>query len=254
MVQLPALRLIAVNGVGYDRIDLAECARRSIVVANTPDVLTDDVADLAVGLVISLLRDIARADRHVRSGAWDSGEFPLTRRVSGSRFGIVGLGRIGTAIARRLEPFGEVAYCSRSRKDVRWTAYPDPAALARDSDVLVISSAANASTRGMIGTAELEMLGPQGYLVNVARGDIVDQSALLEALGKGRIAGAALDVFADEPAVPEPLTLSGKTLLTPHIGSATLAAREAMADRLCANVEAFLRGEKPAGTVGLRVA
>lgn len=238
--RLPALRLIAVHGTGLDRVDLDLCTRRRITVATTPGALTDDVADLAVGLVIGLLRKLPVADRHVRDGGWTAGEFPLARRVSGKRFGIVGLGRIGRAVAQRLSPFGPVAYWSREAKAAPWPFHADPAALAAESDVLVLTCAASAQTRGMIDALVLRALGPRGYLINVARGALVDERALAEALASGGIAGAALDVFVEEPATANLLGSAANTLFTPHIGSATTEARRAMAEALLANLDNFL--------------
>ncbi|NBC36637.1 2-hydroxyacid dehydrogenase [Novosphingobium sp. FSY-8] len=242
MQALPALGLIAINGVGFDKVDLKLAAARGVLVGNTPDVLTDDVADLAVGLVIGLLRDLAGADAYVRAGHWGHRDWPLARKVSGRRFGIVGLGRIGAAIARRLEPFGPVSYCGTAPKDVAWAYHPDAATLAAHCDVLVVACAANAATQGLINADVLAALGPQGYLVNVARGSVVDEAALAQALAAGHIAGAALDVFADEPNVPDSLLACDNTFFTPHIASATVETRLAMADLVLANLDAFLAG------------
>jgi lactate dehydrogenase-like 2-hydroxyacid dehydrogenase len=240
--RLPSLRLIAVHGVGYDRLDLAMLAERHIAVTNTPDTLTDDVADLALGLVVGLLRNIPAADRFVRQDLWKRAEFRLATRVSGKRFGILGMGRIGEAIALRLQPFGTVSYTSRQAKPVPWTYYPDVVSLAAANDVLLIACAANDQTRGLVGAEVLAALGSRGYLVNVARGSIADEDALQAALDRGTLAGAALDVFADEPALRAELCASERTVLTPHIGSATEEARKAMADRILANLDAWLEG------------
>lgn len=242
MAALPRLGLIAINGVGYDKVDLAAAAARGVGVTNTPDVLTDDVADLAVGLIIALLRDLPRADRFVRDGEWHAATYPLARRVSGRRFGIVGLGRIGAAIAARLAAFGPVAYTGRREKPVPYDFIPDAVTLAARSDVLVVASAATPETRGLINAAVLDALGPDSYLVNVARGSVIDEPALIAALDAGRIAGAALDVLVDEPNVPAPLIASQRTVLTPHIASATVETRAAMADLVLANLDAFLAG------------
>lgn len=246
---LADLRLLAIYGVGYDRIDLAATEQRGIAVTNTPGVLTDDVADLAVGLAIALLRRLPAADHHVRSGAWEKAEAPLARRVSGKRFGIIGLGRIGEAIARRLASFGPVAYTSRERKPVPWDHLPDAASLAAVSDVLIVACAANAATRGMVDRTVLDALGPEGYLINIARGSVVDEAALVAALESGRLAGAALDVFAEEPHVPAALRAADNTVLTPHIGSATHETRAAMARAVLANIDAFLAGAELPGLV-----
>ena len=246
MDALPELRAIVNFGVGYDNVDVAEASRRGIVVSNTPDVLTDAVADLAVFLAVDLLRGLTAADRFVRSGAWGRGEsFPLTRDVRGAVVGVLGLGRIGTAAAERLEALGaEVRYHSRSPKDVGWSYHPTPVALAAASDVLVVLTPGGAETDGLVDAAVLDALGPEGYLVNVARGSVVDEEALVAALEDGRIAGAGLDVFADEPHVPEALLARDDVVLLPHVGSATTQTREAMGRVVLDNVDAFLdRGE-----------
>lgn len=240
---LPNLRIIAIYGVGYDRVDVADARSRGIVVANTPGVLTDDVADLAVGLTICLLRGIAAGDRFVRDGCWQESNYPPQTKVTGKRFGIVGLGRIGKAIADRLSTFGPVAYTGTRAKDVPWAFRGDVLSLAASSDVLIVACAATERTRGLVGEEVLGALGPEGYLVNIARGSIVDEGALVNALESGRLAGAALDVFEDEPNVPAELAGSDRVLLTPHIGSSTRQTRRAMADSLLANVDAFFAGK-----------
>lgn len=245
LAALPALGLIAVNGVGLDRIDLALARARGVRVARTNGVLAADVADLAVGLVIALLRGIAAGDAFVRAGRWLQGERPLARTVSGRRFGIVGLGEIGVALAARLAPFGPVAYHGPRRKPVELEFHAELAGLARASDVLLVCCPANAATRGLVDARILDALGPEGYLVNVARGAVVDEPALIAALGAGRLAGAALDVFVDEPRVPEALRTSERVVLAPHIGSATVETRARMAEVVFENVDAFLRGERP---------
>ncbi len=246
MDALPDLRAIANFGVGYDNVDLAEAARRGVVVSNTPDVLTDAVADLAASLVVDVLRGITAADRFVRSGAWGRGEtMPLTRDVRGAVVGVLGLGRIGTAAAERLEAFGaEIHYHSRSAKDVAWTYHASPVDLARASDVLVVLTPGGAGTDKLVDAAVIDALGPNGYLVNVARGSVVDEDALVAALEGSRIAGAGLDVFADEPHVPAALLARDDVVLLPHVGSATTQTREAMGRVVLDNVDAFLeRGE-----------
>ncbi|MCF6376118.1 2-hydroxyacid dehydrogenase [Nocardioides KLBMP 9356] len=246
MDALPGLRAIVNFGVGYDNVDVTEAARRGIVVSNTPDVLTDAVADVAIFLAVDLLRGLTAADRFVRSGAWGRGErFPLTRDVRGAVVGVLGLGRIGTATAERAEAFGaEVHYHSRSPKDVAWTYHDSPAALAAASDVLVVLTPGGEGTERLVDTAVLDALGPDGYLVNVARGSVVDEEALVDALESDRIAGAGLDVFSDEPHVPEALLGRDDVVLLPHVGSATTQTREAMGRVVLDNVDAFLeRGE-----------
>jgi lactate dehydrogenase-like 2-hydroxyacid dehydrogenase len=246
MDALPDLRAIVNFGVGYDNVDVAEASRRGIVVSNTPDVLTDAVADLAVFLVVDVLRGLTAADRFVRSGAWGRGErFPLTRDVRGAVIGILGLGRIGTAAADRLESFGaEVHYHSRNPKDVAWTYHASAVELAAASDVLVVLTPGGAGTEGLVDAAVLHALGPDGYLVNVARGSVVDEDALVAALEEGRLAGAGLDVFSDEPHVPDALLARDDVVLLPHVGSATTQTREAMGRVVLDNIDAFLeRGE-----------
>jgi lactate dehydrogenase-like 2-hydroxyacid dehydrogenase len=246
---LPALGIIAINGVGIDKVDQSVARARNVRVATTPGVLTEDVADLAIGLIIGLLRNIPAADAYVRAGRWPSGDVPLARKVTGRRFGIVGLGQIGAAIAARLTPFGRISYTDLQRKPYAYDFYEDVISLARASDVLVIASSANASTRHLINAEVLQALGPRGYLVNVARGSIVDEAALVVALQSGALAGAALDVFADEPHVPEALRTHPNVVLTPHIASATSETRTLMADTVLANLDAFMAGKAPPGAV-----
>jgi lactate dehydrogenase-like 2-hydroxyacid dehydrogenase len=236
---LPALGIIGISGVGFDKVDLGVAKSRGVRVSYTPDVLTDDVADLALGLIIALLRELPAADRHVREGRWPAAAMPLGRKVTGLRFGILGLGRIGTAVARRLAALGPVAYHAPSQKAQPYRYVADPIELARESDVLVVAVSANPSTQGLIGAAILDALGPAGYLVNVARGYVVDEQALIGALLQKRIAGAALDVFADEPHVPASLRSLPNVVLTPHIGSATHETRENMARMVLASLDAF---------------
>lgn len=246
MDALPDLRAIVNFGVGHDNIDVPEATRRGVVVSNTPDVLTDAVADLAAVLVVDVLRGVTAADRFVRSGAWARGEkMPLTRDVRGAVVGVLGLGRIGTAAAERLEAFGaEVHYHSRSPKDVAWTYHPSPLALARASDVLLVLTPGGAGTERLVDAAVLDALGAKGYLVNVSRGSVVDEDALVVALEEGRVAGAGLDVFADEPRVPAALLGRDDVVLLPHVGSATTQTREAMGRVVLDNIDAFLeRGE-----------
>lgn len=246
MDALPDLRAVTNFGVGYDNVDVAEATRRGIVVSNTPDVLTDAVADLSVALVIDVMRGISAAERWLRRGEWAAGgRFPLTRDVRGATVGILGLGRIGRAVGERLTVFGaEIAYHSRRPKDVEWTYHDSPVALAEASDVLVVLTPGGEGTEHLVDAKVLDALGPEGYLVNVARGSVVDEDALVAALEEGRIAGAGLDVFADEPNVPAALLEREDVVLLPHVGSATVQTREAMARLVLDNIEAFLeRGE-----------
>lgn len=243
MDRLPALEAIVSFGVGCDTTDVDEATRRGIVVSNTPDVLTDCVADVAVGLVIDVMRGLSAADRFVRRGEWAGGRTPpLARRVSGARVGIVGLGRIGLAVAKRLEGFGAtISYHNRCRRtDVTYAYVADVVSLARGSDVLVLAAAGGAGSLHLVDEHVLDALGPGGFLVNVARGSVVDEDALLAALAEGRIAGAGLDVFADEPHVAEALLARDDVVLLPHVGSATVETRQAMTDLVLGNVATYL--------------
>ena len=240
---LPGLRAIVNFGVGFDTTDVAEAGRRGIVVSNTPDVLTDCVADTAVWLVLDVMRRFAAADRFVRRGEWEAGRVPaLTRRVTGARVGIVGLGRIGRAVAHRLEGFdADLAYTGRAAKpDAAYRFVPSVVDLARDVDVLVVATAGGDGTRHLVDAAVIDALGPEGFLVNVARGSVVDEAALVAALEAGRLGGAGLDVLADEPHVPAELLGRDDVTLLPHVGSATVETRQAMADLALANVARFL--------------
>ena len=242
--QLPALEIVSVMGVGYDGIDVAAALARGIVVTHTPGVLNDEVADLAIALMLGWARQLARADRFVRAGEWSNGPFPLGRKVSGARLGIVGMGRIGQAIAARAQAFGmSIAYTARSAKaGIAHRYLPNAAALAAESDYLVVITPGGAGTRKLIDAEVLRALGPTGCLVNVARGSVVDEAALVEALQAGTIAGAALDVFESEPHVPAALRTMDNVLLTPHIGSATAETRRAMARLAFDNLDAKLTG------------
>jgi len=243
MTALPNLKVIGINGVGYDKVDLDLARSRGIRVANTPYVLTDDVADLAVGLTLSLLRRLPQAHAHVIAGKWPKGELALARKLSGKRVGIFGLGRIGRAAAKRFSGFTDaIAYADVIRHDVPYAYYPDAVSLAGACDILVVCAAAAASTRRMISTEVLDALGPDGVLVNVARGSIVDEPALVAALRDGRLGGAALDVFEDEPNVPAELLSMEHVVLTPHIASATHETRRAMGDLMTDNLDAFFAG------------
>lgn len=245
IAQLPALEIISVFGVGYDGYDVAAARARGIPVTNTPDVLTDEVADMGLGLMLSIARRIPHADKYVREGRWPSGPMPLARKVSGARLGIVGLGRIGQAIATRAASFGmSISYTTRTaRSDVPYRYFPSAAALAAEVDFLMVITPGGAATKGLINADVLQALGPQGYLINVARGSVVDQTALIKALQEGVIAGAALDVFEDEPNVPEALRAMDNVVLTPHIASATWQTRHAMADLAFGNLQAYFAGK-----------
>jgi lactate dehydrogenase-like 2-hydroxyacid dehydrogenase len=242
--QLPALEIISVMGVGYDGIDVIAAKARGVVVTHTPGVLNDDVADLAIALMLGWARQLGRADRFVRAGEWTKGPLPLGRKVSGARLGLVGMGRIGQAIAHRATAFGmSIAYTTRTaRTDLPYRHLPSAAALAAESDYLVLITPGGAGTYKLVNAEVLKALGPQGCVVNVARGSVIDESALIEALQAGTIAGAALDVFENEPNVPQALREMDNVLLAPHIGSATAQTRHAMADLAFHNLQARLSG------------
>ena len=242
----PRLEIVACYGVGVDAIDRVACAERGIAVTNTPDVLTEDVADMALMLLLMLLRDALAADAWVRSGRWArEGVFRMTRCPRGLSAGILGLGRIGKAIARRLEAIGVAVagYHGRTvQPGVPYRHYPDLVALARDVEVLVVSCPGGAATRGLVDARVLDALGPEGRLVNVARGSVVDEPALIEALEQKRIAGAGLDVFANEPHVPERLCRLDNVVLSPHAASGTFETRDKMAQLVVDNLEAHFAG------------
>lgn len=242
--RLPALEVVSIFGVGFDKVDLDAMRARGVRVSNTPDVLTDDVADLAVGLVIATLRKMAQGDQIVRAGAWPTTPLGLGAKMTGRKYGILGFGRIGQGIGKRLEGFdGIVGYTNRSKLDVPQQSFPTVRDLAAWADVLIVAASASAETRNVIDAQVLDALGPKGFLINVARGSLVDEPALLDALESGRIAGAGLDVFADEPNVPERFYALQNVILTPHIASATGETRQAMADLVLANLDAHFAGQ-----------
>jgi hydroxypyruvate reductase len=245
IARLPALEIISIMGVGYDGVDVAAAKARGAVVTHTPDVLDDDVADLALALMLDVARRIPQADAHVRAGRWPTEPMPLARKMSGARLGVVGMGRIGQAIARRALAFGmSIAYTARHAKPgLPYTFHASPRELAAASDFLVVITPGGAATHKLIDAEVLRALGPDGYLVNVARGSVVDEAALIEALQRGVIAGAALDVFENEPNVPEALRALPNVVLTPHIGSATTQTRHAMAARAFDNLQAHFAGQ-----------
>lgn len=241
LARLPALQIVANFGVGYDKIDAVAARRRGVMVTNTPDVLTDEVADLTLGLLIATVRRLPQADRFVRAGRWESESFPLSSSLRGRRVGIVGLGRIGQAIAERCAAFGlPIAYFSRQAKPgVAWTHHASVAALAADVDTLIVTAAGGPATEGLVGAAAIAALGPQGVLINVARGSVVDEAALIAALETGGLLAAGLDVFRDEPRVPERLRALDNVVLLPHVGSASVATRQAMGDLVVRNLVAW---------------
>ena len=246
MDRLPALEVIAVNGVGTDAVDLVEAARRGIAVTTTPGLLTDDVADMAVGLMLATARRLCFGDRFVRSGHWPAGGPPLARKVTGKHLGILGLGQIGRAIARRAAAFDmSVAYTNRNAvPDAPYRFVPDLKELASGSDILVIAAAGGPSSRGLVDRAVLDALGPKGILINVARGSLVDEVALIGALAEGRLGGAGLDVFATEPAISKAFMELDNVVLQPHQGSATVETRQAMGELVVAHLKGQFEGRR----------
>ena len=242
---LPNLELVANFGVGYDNVDVAEAKKRGIVVTNTPDVLTDEVADLALGLLLATVRDIVKAEAHLRNGSWAKGPFPLSATLRGRSVGIIGLGRIGKAIAARCAAFGlPIAYHGRNRQpDVDYDYYDSPVGLARDVDILICVTPGGAGTNQMVNAEVLDALGPDGILINVSRGSVIDERALLDALKHKRILAAGLDVFENEPNIkPEFLALDNVVLL-PHIGSASVHTRDAMGQLVVDNLKSWFSGK-----------
>jgi lactate dehydrogenase-like 2-hydroxyacid dehydrogenase len=240
----PNAKIIACYGVGVDAIDLPAARARGIAVTNTPDVLTEDVADMAFALLLATAREIPDCDAYVRSGTWaKQGPMRLATRVWGKRLGIVGLGRIGRAIARRAEGFGmAIAYSGRTKKDLPYTFHASPAALAPHVDILVVSAAGGAATAGLVDRAAIEALNPGVIFVNVSRGSVVDEAALVEALQSGRIARAGLDVFHNEPAIDPVFSTFPNVVLSPHQASGTVETRKAMGALMLANLEAHFDG------------
>jgi lactate dehydrogenase-like 2-hydroxyacid dehydrogenase len=239
---LPSLKLIANFGVGYDTVDVAAARERGVVVSNTPDVLNDCVADTAFALILDVTRSISAADRFVRRGEWKRGaSFPLAVRVTGKNLGIVGLGRIGQAIARRSAGFGmPVRYHTRRpMAGMPWAHEPSLQELARWADILVVACAGGQGTRHLVSKEVLDALGPKGYIVNISRGTVIDEAAMVEALAARRIAGAGIDVFENEPHVPDALLELDNVVLLPHIGSGTHETRAAMGELVLANIRSF---------------
>jgi lactate dehydrogenase-like 2-hydroxyacid dehydrogenase len=243
---LPRLEIIAINGIGTDAVDLDLARKRGIHVTTTPDVLTEDVADLALALLLATARRVCVGDRFVRSGGWLRGGVPLATKVSGKQLGIIGLGRVGRGIARRAEGFGlSIAYADPVRKeDVAYRYQPNLRCLAGEVDFLIVAAAGGAASRNIVDRAVLDALGANGILINVARGSIVDEEALVAALVEGRLGGAGLDVFAHEPEVPEALWRLDNVVLQPHQASATVETRRAMADLVLANLAAHFAGQE----------
>lgn len=245
--KLPQLEIVASFGVGYDTIDVGAAAERGVVVTNTPDVLSDEVADLALGLLLATVREIPQADRYLRAGHWPTRTYPLTATLRGRHVGILGLGRIGRAIARRLEGFGvTLSYHGRRRQDdVAYAFHTSLLEMARAVDVLMIVAPGGPETNGIVNAEILEALGPDGIVVNVARGSLIDEPALIEALRSGAIHGAGLDVFAAEPEVPEAFLGLERVVLLPHVGSGSVQTREVMGQLVVDNLLSWFSGRGP---------
>ena len=245
MDALPGLEIISNFGVGVDAIDLAAAKQRKIIVTNTPDVLNECVADTAMALVLNTLRRFPQSEAYLRSGYWATrGAYPLSTSLGGKTLGILGLGRIGEAIARRAESFGmKIRYHNRSRKRVAWPYDADPVALAKNSDVLLVATPGGAETSKIVSARVLDALGPEGYLVNIARGSVVDEAALLKYLQEKKIAGAGLDVFDNEPKIDPEWFGVENAVLFPHVGSATVETRTAMGDLQVENLRLHFAGK-----------
>jgi lactate dehydrogenase-like 2-hydroxyacid dehydrogenase len=246
--RLPELEIISSFGVGYDHVDAGAAAKRGIVVTHTPDVLTEEVADTTIGLLLCTVREFPQAERHLRAGKWRERNYPLTAATLRNRtIGLVGMGRIGMAIARRLEAFGvPIVYHTRTpRPELGYRHYPRLIDMARDVDTLIVIVPGGSETRNMIDAAALEALGQNGILINVARGSVVDEAALIAALKAKTIMAAGLDVFVNEPEVPEELLAMENVVLLPHLGSASAFTREKMDQLLVDNILAWAAGKPP---------
>ena len=246
IAKLPCLEIISCFGVGVDAIDLNAAKQANVTVTNTPDVLNDDVADLAVGLALSITREIPQGDRYVRDGRWSSeGMMPLQTKFSGMTVGILGLGRIGKVIARRCAAFDcTILYHGRNpQTGVPYEFYDNLANMARDADMIIAICPGGAATHNLVDKTVLDALGPKGFLVNVARGSVVNEADLIDVLRRGGIAGAALDVFAREPDVPSELLEFPNVIVQPHVASATNATRAAMGDLTVENIALHFAGQ-----------
>ncbi len=245
--RIPKLEIVSNFGVGYDGVDASWCGKNKIIVTNTPDVLTDEVADLTIGLLLSTIRQLPQADAFLRRGDWLKGPFPLTTTLRGRKVGILALGRIGKAVARRLEGFGvEISYHGRSRQaDVPYAYHPTLKGMAEAVDVLISVAPGGAETNKIINAEVLEALGPEGILINVGRGTVVDEKALIAALKAGRILTAGLDVFEDEPRVPAELMAMPHVVLLPHVGSGSHHTRRLMGQLVVDNLISWFEGKGP---------
>jgi len=243
---LPRLEIVAAMSIGVDHIDLDAAKARGIRVTNTPDVLTDDTADLALALLLAVARRIVPADKFLRAGQWLKGPLPLATKLGGLKLGVLGMGRIGEAIARRAAAMNmQVGYHNRRAKpEMPYRYYPDLLAMAKAVDVLVVACPGGAATHHLVNAAVIEALGPQGMIVNIARGSVIEEPALVKALVEGKLGGAGLDVFADEPRVPEALLALDNVVLTPHIGSGTHGTRRLMGQLMLDNLAACFAGKE----------
>lgn len=242
--QLPELEIISVFGVGYDGVPVEWCRAHDVRVTNTPDVLTEDVADTAVALVLMTSRNLVAANRFLHAGEWEKGAFPLAHALRGKLAGIVGLGRIGKAIAERLSAHGlRIAYYGRTRQPVSWEYHESLTGLAAAADFLVVACPGGPQTKHLISAEVLQALGSKGVLINIARGSVVDEAALIAALQNGSIRGVGLDVFENEPHVPEALLACGNAVLLPHLGSGTHETRRAMAGLVVGNLQAHFTAQ-----------
>ena len=245
MDALPKLEVICNFGVGVDQINLDDAKARKIIVTNTPDVLNECVADTALALVMNTLRKLPQCEAYLRAGKWAaSGPYPLATSLGGKTLGILGLGRIGEAIAKRAMACGmKIRYHNRRKKDVPYPYDPDVVTLAKNCNVLMVVTPGGAETRGLVGAKVLDALGPKGYVCNIARGSVIDEPVLLRYLQENRIAGAGLDVFADEPRVPEAFFALENVVLQPHVASATHPTRTAMGQLVIDNLAAHFAGK-----------
>jgi hydroxypyruvate reductase len=242
---MPKLEILSINGVGLETTDLAACRARKVTITTTP-VLYDDVADLAIALALGACRQIARGDRFVRSGQWGPQRLPLGRKLTGMRAGVIGLGRIGREVAHRLKAFKcDIRYVDPVADDPAYKRYPDAISMAKESDILFLAAAGGpkGANPPMVGKAILEALGPRGIFVNIARGWLVDEPALIDALKNGKIAAAGLDVFMDEPKVPPELIAMENVVLTPHVASSTEETMRAMGDNVVGNLTSWFAGK-----------